>query len=62
MHNISRVHIIQTPQNLIHEVLIVISLQSLSGIDQLVQVSFHQLGDNVYVVIVGRFGWSLDVY
>lgn len=53
MHYVGGVHVKQASKYLIHEVLIVISLQLLLGVYQVVQVRLHEVRDDVDVIIVG---------
>lgn len=61
MHYVARVHVVDPTEDLVHEVLKVGGLQLLLRVDEVVQVGFHQLGDEVHVVIRVLVVWPLDV-
>ena len=61
MHDVSRVHIIKASQYLIHKILVMVALKLLFRVDQLMQVSLHQLSDDVNIVIACRTWRLLDV-
>ena len=49
MYDPSRVNVLEGPEDLIEEVLNVLDLQLLLGLDHPVQVGLHQLRNQIYV-------------
>ena len=50
MHNVGAVDVLESTQDLVQEVLDVVDRQRLRGVDDAVQVSLHEVLDDVYVV------------
>mmetsp|Transcript_9016 Transcript_9016/g.26936 ORF Transcript_9016/g.26936 Transcript_9016/m.26936 type:complete len:104 (-) Transcript_9016:581-892(-) len=50
--NVCAVDILQSPEDLIQEVLMMLLRQSLRRIDDLIQVGFHEVTDDVHLVKV----------
>jgi hypothetical protein len=57
MDDVRRVHVVATFEDLVHEVLHVVIRQILSGVDNSVHVSLHQLCDyvNIFEASAGRW-------
>lgn len=61
MDDIGGVHEEESPEQLIDEVLDVIIREILSGIDDSVEISFHELGDDVDVAVAGFVLWFEEI-
>jgi len=57
MDNVRCVHIVTARKHLEHEVLQMIVSQVLSGVDNAVHIGFHQLSDNVDVLVIRLLWW-----
>ena len=57
MDNVRSVHIVTARKHLEHEVLQMIVSQVLSGVDNAVHIGFHQLSDNVDVLVIRLLWW-----
>ena len=62
MNHICRVHVHEAPQQLVHEVLDVLVAEVLSGVDHPVQVCFHQVCDDVDVLVARAARGPLHVH
>lgn len=61
MDDIGTVHKQKPSQNLIHEVLDVLIAEILSGVDNSMQICFHQLRYNVDVSVAGLGLWLQQI-
>jgi len=62
VHNVRRMHVVKASQDLVHEVLVVVTLKLLLRVNELVEVSLHKLGDDVHIVIPDFGRRFLNVY
>ena len=56
MEDVGGVHVLETAEDLVDEVLAVVVGEGLRGGDDLVQVGVHQFGDDIYIFVVARRG------
>ena len=59
--DVCRMHVVASGQDLKHEVLEMVISEVLSGVDDPMHVSFHQLRDDVDILVVGWRRWLGDV-
>ncbi len=61
MDDVGWVHEEESSEDLIDEILDVVVAEFLSGIDDPMQIGFHEVSDDVDVIIVGACFWAKDV-
>ena len=61
MDNICRMDIKAASEQLIHEILAVIIGEVLTGVNNSMHISFHEIGDDVNIFITGRSRGLLDI-